>query len=208
MVAMLPNIDKAELFKRGLKRASSWLERHNLPRPHRIFSSREEANRWRRHFMPPTWYGLYLNERRSTALVVNVKRCRVATRVPGWSWSYPGYKSDLTPYGVVCHEFGHHVDYVLGARGGLISNRKIWKAVVANEEEVSGYEPNHAEAFAEAFRLFLTNPSLLREGRPERWEFMTHTLGLDPPNTTSWRIVLKHAHPQIVRAAEKWVGEK
>ena len=34
----------------------------------------------------------------------------------GRSWSYPGYVVDRTPYGVIQHELGHHVDVLRGEK--------------------------------------------------------------------------------------------
>jgi hypothetical protein len=206
-ISLHPSLGKDALFAEGVARARSWLESHGLPQPHHLFSSMEEANRFRRGFVRPNWFGAHIIEDGQSAIAVSVKKCRVATRVPGWSWTYPGYKADLTPYGVICHEFGHHVDHVLGGARG-ISKRKAWNEVINNEEEISGYEPNCMEAFAEAFRLFLTNPGLLKEGRPERWEYFTETLKLTPPHSSSWKTVLKHAHPRIISAAERWIADR
>lgn len=204
-ISIRPNVGKFDLYRIGLRRAYAWLEAHNMRKPSYLFSSIEEANAKFKNFMPKSWYGAQRNDRHGSVIAVNVSKCRVATRIPGWSWSYPGYKTDLTPYGVLCHEIGHHVDRLLGSRGD-VSERKAWRDVVAVEEEVSGYEPNHQEAFAEAFRLFLTNPDLLKNGRPERWEYFTEKLQLSPPHEHRWRVVLKHAHPRIISAAESWVN--
>lgn len=207
MIALHPTLGKDVLFAEGLDRSLKWLEDHNLRKPHHIFTNKEDANRFRRDFIRDGWFGAHIVEESVSAIVVNIKKCRVATRVPGWSWSYPGYKADLTPYGVICHEFGHHVDHVLGGVRGM-SKRKAWKEVIEHEDSVSSYEPNHCEAFAEAFRLFLTNPGMLKAARPERWEYFTETLGFSPPHASSWKTVLKHAHPRIISAAERWIGDR
>jgi hypothetical protein len=206
MKPLHPSCGKDELFELGLARALDWLDAHNLPRPAHVFRSREDANKHRRNFMPKTWYGAHIYEDKQSTIAINLKRCRVATRVPGWSWTFPGYKSDLTPFGIVCHEFGHHVDHTLGGNRG-ISYRKPWQKIILEETEVSGYEPNHHEAFAEAFRLFLTNPDLLRCGRPERWSYFVDKLQLVPPDDSPWQEVLRHAHPRIVAAAKKWIDD-
>jgi hypothetical protein len=205
MVSIHMTMNKQELFDEGLKRCQAFCNTHGIPQPHHVFNSKVEANRHRRDFLRPKWLGAQMYENNEYLVGVNIKKCRVATRVPGWSWTYPGYKVDLTPMGVLCHEFGHHVDCALGGNGKYISRFKAWREVVDNEEEISGYEPNYLESFAETFRLFMTNPDLLRAGRPDRWEYFTETLSFKPIHTTPWKKVLKHAHPRIISAAERWI---
>lgn len=99
--------------------------------------------------------------------------------VSGRSWSYPGYCVDRTPYGVLAHELGHHVEQAHGSRGGIVA--KTWREET-REEPLTTYCPNDNEWFAEIFRLFITNPDLLRLVRPltylkliERWSILAET---------------------------------
>jgi hypothetical protein len=92
----------------------------------------------------------------------------------GRQWSYPGYIVDRTPYGVLAHELGHHVDKAHGARGGTLSHE--WRRETGHEAPITSYCPDNNEWFAEMFRLFITNPDLLAQLRPrtsrlmlERW---------------------------------------
>lgn len=80
----------------------------------------------------------------------------------GRQWSYPGYVVDRTPFGVLAHELGHHVDKQHGPRGGFRSH--VWRPLDA--AALTGYCPNDNEWFAEIFRLFVTNPSLFGFVRP------------------------------------------
>lgn len=135
---------------------------------------------------------------------VDLKKSRPPTRTPGFSWTFPGSKADLTAVGVTAHETGHHVHALLG----LADVSKIAKALFRHEAAVSGYEPHVGESIAEAFRLFILNPQLLREGRPFRWNFMVDVLGLEPLHDMPWRQVLVHAHPRLVKALEGWMTRK
>ena len=68
-----------------------------------------------------------------------------------------GRKADITPGGVLCHEYGHkfYFNYKL---------QNYWKQVVkfAPTKGITSYaNTNVSEDFAETFRLFLTNPKLL-----------------------------------------------
>lgn len=85
-----------------------------------------------------------------------------AIGVAGRQWSYPGYCVDRTPYGVLAHELGHHVDKQHGPRGGFRSH--VWRPLDA--APITGYAPNDNEWFAELFRLYVTNPHLFNLVRP------------------------------------------
>lgn len=141
-----------------------------------------------------SYCGVYYYRRKS--MEVNIKRCANKAKVPGFSWSHPGYFADRTPFGVVCHEFGHHVDCVLNKTKGMPKFKN---------EKVSGYEPNAQERFAESMKLFLSNPDLLKKTCPKRYEFLTKKLGLVPVVKGTWRQVFKknEMHEKYYVAAEK-----
>jgi hypothetical protein len=146
------------------------------------------------------WKNFGMYEAATQRVWVNLRKSRVPTKTPGFSWSFTGYKSDLTAPGILAHEVSHHVHRLLRNRASIATVRLAF----AGESAVSGYEPHPGEAFAEAGRLFILNPELLRAGRPKRWTFLT-SLGLKPCHVTPWRDVLMHAHPKIVAAAETWI---
>lgn len=142
------------------------------------------------------------------ALFVNLKRSRVPVKAPGFSWSFTGFKADLTAPGILAHETGHHVHFELEKRLSTELRKGLMDCLgylKDNETAVSGYEPNLHEVMAEAMRLFIMNPTLLREGRPERFRFLTDHLGLRALHDAPWRDVLRNAHPRIIAAAEGWI---
>lgn len=175
---------KEELYRQGVALAEGFLEVNGLRFPSWALNS---SLPHRGLYEPPL-------ERVS----VNLENCLLPVRVPGYSWSFPGYKADNTPVGVVAHETGHHVHHLLGL-----------SAVPAGwyRKRVSGYEPNWIESAAETLKLLITNPNLLREGAPVRYGVVVNTWGLTPPHDTPWREVLegRGAHPRIVAAAGNWV---
>lgn len=123
------------------------------------------------------------------------------TKTPGFAWSFPGYKADMTQIGVLAHEFGHAVHFAL-------MDRTLWKTfqeMTKGESNVTSYEPNHDEKFAEAFKLFLTNPDFLKVGRPMRYKFLTEVLGLVPNHNEPWTKVLSGSHPKLQNAAANWI---
>lgn len=91
----------------------------------------------------------------------------------GMAWSWPGYKIDRTPFGVIVHEFGHHCDYTFSPGGWTFARSAELRALKRGfpKEKVSGYEPNLGEVFAESFRVYATNPALLRAGAPHSTHF-------------------------------------
>ena len=136
----------------------------------------------------------------SSTIFVNERLVRVPVKTPGFSWSYTGYKADLTGAGIIAHETGHYVDCLL-----KMPSRRI-KKIVKGEKCVSSYEPNAQEVFAESMKLFILNPDLLREGRPLRYAFLT-SLGLQPIIADCWQDVLTHAHPKLIAAAKNWIKQ-
>lgn len=93
---------------------------------------------------------------------------------PGRNWSWPGSTTDRTPYGVVAHEIGHHVDWLTGEhKGDYFSEFSEQAKAASGEPGLTSYaEQNPAEWFAEAFRLFVTNADLLRQVRPKTFAFL------------------------------------
>ena len=130
---------------------------------------------------------------------VNLKKCRPATQNPGFAWSYPGYKADLTPVGVLCHEVGHVSHFSID-----LDYQNYVTKIVRVEKPVSSYEPNFMEVIAESMKLFISNPNMLKVGRPKRYKMLTEFMGLQPVHDNAWREVLSAAHPKFIIAAEKW----
>jgi hypothetical protein len=121
---------------------------------------------------------------RNDQITIDVKACAGIGKA-GRAWSYPGYVTDRTPFGVMAHELDHHVDMAHGSKPGLIS-REMYHST--KEEAISGYSPNVNEWFAEIFRLFVTNPNLLLHIRPKMYQkLMDRYL---PIETRAWDEVI------------------
>lgn len=139
---------------------------------------------------------------RPTAIFICTSRCaHIGTA--GRAWSYPGYVIDRTPYGVIQHELGHHVDHThssaKGAYGGDFSERM---RAASGEPKLTNYCPNDWEWFAEMFRLFVTNPDLLKRVRPATYALIVEA-GLRPVELRSWRTVLEDAPGRTIEMAER-----
>lgn len=141
---------------------------------------------------------------------IYVSICESATvGKAGAAWSYPGYVIDRTPYGVHAHELGHHVDSLyapfpyrptLGWQGGL--SGRVCEAV--DEERLTNYCPNVAEWFAEMFRLFVTNPDLLRLLRPQTYRQIRQRF--ECCEQRRWREVLEFAPDRTIAQCEKKIA--
>ena len=142
-------------------------------------------------------YGIFSYRREYIG--INYKKCRPCTKTPGFSWSFSGYKADLTHIGVLAHEMGHAIQHQLG-----IFDKEI-KQAFKGEAKVTSYEPNPSEAFAEAIKLFITDPHLLLLGRPKRYHFLAEEVPLQPIQELTWEETLKFAHPKFHNAAKNWI---
>jgi len=137
----------------------------------------------------PGAFGFYRNE----VVRVNVPKTALPVRVPYRAWSYTGWKADRTAAGVVAHETGHHVDFLLG-------NLSLQTPELL--EDISSYSKvNGTENWAEAVRLFILNPDLLKCAWPTT--YFKLSLSLVPVVTFTWREVLANAHPRFIEVAEK-----
>jgi hypothetical protein len=153
------------------------------------------------------WTGRGFYDSGTRQIYVNLKASLPPVKTPGFSWSFTGYKADLTAPGVLAHEVGHHVQNMLElGRVGRVEIVRLMNDVRKHEPQVSSYEPNIDESFAEAMKLFILNPELLRVGRPKRWSVLTNVLGLKPLHDEDWRCILQHAHVRLIAAAENWIA--
>lgn len=139
-------------------------------------------------------------------IVINVDRCADIGSV-GRQWSWPGYTVDRTPYGVLQHELGHHVDVLRSNvtdryRGDFSRDRRAW----AGEEPITSYCPDDGEWFAEMFRLFVTNPGLLQAIRPKTYALLLEDFR--PVFYDRWEDRLKDAPERTIAAAHRKVWDQ
>lgn len=182
--------DKPSLLKRGQDLMTRFCAANNLTVPAVVLA---DPGRWP--------FGVCAYYRREV-ITISVKHC-AAIGFAGMQWSFPGHSVDRTPYGVIAHELGHHVD-LLNAntrRGPYWSDFSIRMREACGEEKLTSYCPDDAEWFAEMFRLFVTNPDLLSKLRPrthaafiERWK---------PVFEDTWRERLAGAPDRTIASIEK-----
>lgn len=105
------------------------------------------------------------------------------------NWSWPGSVIGREPFGVLCHELGHHCDWLTGEKKWAYGSEYSTQVMDASgEKKLTNYCDNPAEWFAEMFRLFVSNHALLKELRPR-----THALLCEkwqPISLPDWRAQL------------------
>ena len=193
---------KRQLFERGKVHVHHWCAVNGVEQPEVVESD------------APVQFGTCAYYRHGT-ITISVQQCAAEGHV-GRMWSYPGYVVDRTPYGVLCHELGHHVDNANGLTGGTASKEMFAAlcpnlpqepgffakgiAEVRDVEPITNYSENVLEWFAELFRLFVTNPDLLREMRPVAFAMMIERWP-KRAEERHWSRVLNMA-PRQLKAAE------
>lgn len=116
--------------------------------------------------------------------------------------NWPGSFTDMTPYGVCLHELGHHVDYHLSLRDGFKVGQYFggFSTMVrhtAQEKSITGFSSSSADWFAEMFRVYATNPNLLRKLRPKTFEVL---LKYFPTSESNWKSrLLGNPPPRIIK---------
>jgi hypothetical protein len=117
-------------------------------------------------------------------------------------WSWPGSTTDRTPYGVIAHELGHHVDWTLsGQKGTYFGDYSIAMRAEARERPISSYCPNDAEWFAEMFRVYCTNAELLRQLRPKTYKLLRADL-VPVSHGRDWRKAMGgNVPPRLIECA-------
>lgn len=165
---------KIHLYSLGCDRMKLFCERNKLKVP--------KAER----ISPEKWGVSHCAYYRQDLIRICIERCAgLAPDAMSASWSWPGSTVDREPFGVLCHELGHHVDFYCGTtRGRYSSEYSEMVMTEADEEPLTGYSPNPAEWFAEMFRLFVTNHALLKLVRPRTHKVLSKRW--KPVSDQSW----------------------
>lgn len=155
---------------------------------------------------PVDWHFPVCAYYRKDIIHICIKKC-AHIGVVGRQWSYPGYVVDRTPFGVIQHELGHHVDVLRGEHSkAYFSNYSRDLRAETGEKKITNYCPNDAEWFAEIFRLFVTNPDLLKCIRPLTYNRLISD-GFKPVFNDTWRDRLRLAPERYVNATINKIGK-
>lgn len=181
---------KEELFHAGVVLTKSFCTQNSLSSP---TIKRLTAEDRAYHLGTCAFYRPY-------TISIMVEKC-AARGLGGASWSCPGYAVDRTPYGVLQHELGHHVDTL---KTGEVTTQNLMEKLFSKqiydqskEEPLTKYLGTDKRAatffmewFAENFRLYVTNPDLSLKLRPKFYVAM-FCAGLYPVVEGGWEEVLK-----------------
>lgn len=177
-------MNKQELFNQGVLLTNKFCTTNSIPKPNiyevtpdSIFYNLDSCAFYRKKNIQHKSLGdNNLPENYCIAIMIN-KCASIGTA--GRLWSYPGYVVDRTPYGVLQHELGHHVDLGLEYKREPEYQLSVEFYKKSLEEPLTGYCPGIkgkgqwcSEWFAEIFRLFVTNPHLLSKLRPKAYELL------------------------------------
>lgn len=183
---ILDPYDRNKLFQAGVDKVTKFCLDNKLPPCKFVVQSKSEYP-----YDPCAYY------RKDTITVCLTKCAYSATESQVRNWNWPGSTVDREPYGVLCHELGHHVDYHCGkVRGKYWSDFSTSVRFLTLEKEISSYCPNNAEWFAEMFRVFVTNPDLLRLLRPKTYEILANKFAVK--NMQPWEEVLGPKCPKRI----------
>lgn len=181
--------DKRQLFERGLIRITKFCETNNLPTPSvQVIKSENwyfDACAYYRPDIPSERDFLERNNSKGNGLKskgygvgINIclEKCAGCAEQNGneRNWNWPCSTTDREPMGVLCHELGHHVDWLVGEKKERYSSDYSGKVrIAAGEAQISGYCPDDSEWFAEMFRVFVLNPNLLEQLRPDTFDILS-----------------------------------
>lgn len=187
--------NKEHLLEAGIQRMEAFCKANSIAVPKVM--PEYEGGAW--HFDACAYY-------RPTTIYISVGKCAMVAKdgqVRNWNW--PGSTTDRTPYGVICHELGHHCDVVASSEKHSYSgnySRDMFRS--AMESPITGYAPNPAEWFAEMFRLFVTNAGLLKAIRPRTYDLLCKCW--KPVSNPNWIQELgSNVLPRIVKAMKNKV---
>lgn len=194
-------MNKNFLAEVGSELMTAWCEENNIELPE-LHLYHEESHPEAKKIKAVATCGYY----RRGHIHVSIPAC--AHKNPGYSW--PGFISDRTPYGVIQHELGHHIDQVKSGldvyrnRSGRFFSDTI--RAISKEPPITSYAPDTMEWFAEIFRLFVTNPDLLKRIRPKAYAAMI-SQGLKPYfDAPAERILTTwEAPPKVFERMQKWI---
>lgn len=187
---------KQEMYESGVRLVRKWCRANSITIPE--IEVIDGTTRYA-HVDACAWY-------RMNQIKIKLYAC-ASIGYGGASWSYPGYVIDRTPHGVLCHELGHHVDLLTGNIKGQYSSDYCQSVMKESGEcKLTNYCPNPAEWFAEMFRLFVTNPDLMRKVRPKTYAILRERFNI--VEKRRWQKVIAGAPARTIAQAEKKIQSR
>lgn len=203
MSAMILPTSKERLYERGVERLEKFCDRNKLAMP---AVNNVPPEDWMvgacAYYRPDTER---MRKRTTTGISICLTECqRPCGAEQSRNWSWPGSTVDREPFGVLCHELGHHADWSTGEKKWTYGSEYCEQVQQeAGEAGLTSYaNENPAEWFAEAFRLFVSNHALLKLVRPKTWEILRRKW--TPVSGDNWLFELgSNCPPRVVAAQRK-----
>jgi len=191
MIIVQPSHTKQQLFKLCKAHCERFLTVNNIP----LVPVFERETSYRGYYMPG----------HKPYIAINLDNTVTPRYNPTpRNQSFPNHKTDTTPTGVLAHEYGHAVDWYLRTKGVHLAHK--FKGIAQVEPQVTSYDTTPIERVAEAMRLFILNPDLLRLGRPLSYALLTQYIQpiVTMPWYTAYQPVNGSGH-KYIHWATQWI---
>ena len=129
---------------------------------------------------------------------INLNKCKKPEFEFSQNYNFPGWRFDSTILGVLGKQSGFHLENILNEP----SQGRIWTSI--NESPIFKKNDYCLNDFSECTRIFITNPGLLRRGRPQKWLFFTKYLNLRPVFDLNWDIILQYSDSNSIESVKRW----
>lgn len=146
-------------------------------------------------------YGMCFYRDEKTRIAINVDYCNLPCQRVGFDKNWPGAPNDLTPYGIVLHEIGHYIHFREEDDDKLLA----YVRARASESKINTASKCVREDFAEAVRILISNPLLLKEGRPKRYKVLTEVFGLKTFRSNGWEANFTCMPKRLLWDVKGWV---
>lgn len=199
---------KEAFFEKGLELLKKFCFENKIEPPPVTKTSKDNEDRLLQRYYYVGSCAFY----RPVHIYIAVDRC-ANLGYGGMAWSWPSYCVDRTPYGVLQHELGHHIDFIKSSTEQIkkedLFSYRLYQ--FSKEKPMTGYLGTDKEDrtffmewFAENFRLFVTNPDLCNRLRPRFFKGMLEEK-LNPVVDTDWGDTLRsfEATERIISQAGK-----
>lgn len=150
----------------------------------------------KQHYLKPNATGYYDNYRQ--IVHINLNKCKKPESEYSQNYTFPGWRYDSTPLGVLAKQCGYHLDNILENP----SLDKTWCNIF--ESSIFKKDESYLNDFSECVRLFITNPGLLKRGRPQKWQYFTKYLKIKPVFDLNWDEILLYCDYESKESIRRW----
>lgn len=150
----------------------------------------------KQHFLKSNATGYY--DKYKQIIHVNVNKCKNPENNFSQNFNFPGWRYDSTILGVLGKQCGYHIDNIFEE----VSQNKNWCSIY--ESSIFKKDESYSNDFSESARLFITNPGLLKRGRPQKFKFFTQVLNLKPLFDLPWDMVLQNCDFDSKESIKRW----